>query len=129
MNPYDASHALAKALRESSEYTSFQEARDALKGDQSARNMLVDFRTQQFNLQKQKLSGLEIAPEQEDKLEKLFQVISLNLTLKHFMEAEYRLNVLLQDVQNIIAEVTGDLFDPELFGLPDMDDFEETEES
>ena len=122
MNPYDAGHSLAKALQESSEYKNFREAQDALKGDESARNMLIDFRKQQLELQKQKVSGLEVSEEQEDKLEKLYQVISINLTVKRFMEAEYRLGVLLQDVQKIIAGATADLFDPDLFALPELEE-------
>jgi cell fate (sporulation/competence/biofilm development) regulator YlbF (YheA/YmcA/DUF963 family) len=119
MNPYDAANNLAKALGQSAEYKDFQEVQAALKNDPSARVMLIDFRTEQLNLQRQQLSGVDVAPEQEEKLEKLFQVISMNLTLKRFLEAEYRLGVLLQDIQKIIAEATGDLFDPELFGVPD----------
>ncbi len=121
INPYDAANNLAKALGQSTEYKDFQEVQAALKNDPSAREMLIDFRTEQLNLQRQQLSGVEVAPEQEEKLEKLFQVISMNLTLKRFLEAEYRLGVLLQDIQKIIAEATGDLFDPELFGVPDDD--------
>ncbi len=119
MNPYDAANNLAKALGQSKEYQDFQEAQITLKGDSSAREMLIDFRTEQLNLQRQQMSGVEVAPEQEEKMEKLYQVISMNLTLKRYLEAEYRLGVLLQDIQKIIAEATGDLFDPELFGVPD----------
>lgn len=117
MNPYDAAHMLAKALRASAELKTFKEAQEALKSDQSAREMLRDFRGQQFNLQRQRLSGLEVAPEQEEKLEKLYQVIGMNLTIRRFLEAEQRLGVLLGDIQKIIAEATGELIDPELLGL------------
>ena len=117
MNPYDAAHLLAKALRESTELKTFKEAWEALKDDQTAREMLRDFRGQQFNLQKQRLSGLEVAPEQEEKLEKLYQVIGMNLTIRRFLEAEQRLGVLLGDIQKIIAEATGELIDPELLGI------------
>lgn len=119
MNPYDAAHMLAKALRESSEYKNFREAQEALKSEASAREMLLDFRKQQLELQRQRLAGLEVAPEQEEKLEKLYQIISMNITVKRFMEAEYRFGLLMQDIQKIIAGATADLFDPDL--LPDLE--------
>ena len=122
MNPYDAAHLLAKTMRESQEFKDFRDAQAGLKNDQSAREMLNDFRSQQFNLQRQKLSGLEIAPEQEDKLEKLYQVISMNLTIKRFLEVEYRLGVLIGDIQKIITEAAGELIDPEMFGLSGEED-------
>ena len=127
MNVYDAAHALAKALKESAELVSFQEAQSQVKNDPSAKDMLVDFRAQQLALQRQQFSGLEIAPEQEEKLEKLYQVISMNLAIKRFMEAEYRAGVLLQDIQKIIAESTGALLDPELLGMPGLDELEDEE--
>ncbi len=128
MNVYDAAHALARALKESAELKNFQEAQALLKNDPSAREMLMDFRKQQLNLQRQKLAGLEIAPEQEEKLEKLSQIIGMNLTIKRFLEAEYRAGVLLQDIQKIIAEAAGSLFDPDLLGLSGLDELDQEDD-
>ena len=118
MNIYDAVHALAKALRESTEFKELKEAQVNLKADSSALNMLTDFRKQQFELQKQQLSGLEVADEQKEKIEKLFEVISLNTLVKNFMQVEYRVAVMLQDIQKTIGEATDEIFDPELLALP-----------
>ncbi len=82
--------------------------------DSAAREMLIDFRKEQFRLQKQKLSGLEIAPEQGEKLERLFEVLNLNLTVKRFLDAEFRFSRLIGDIQNIIGEATAELIDPAL---------------
>ncbi|MDY6826049.1 MAG: YlbF family regulator [Bacillota bacterium] len=117
MNPHDAAHALARALRESEEFKTLKELQDKLKGEETARNMLLDFRRQQFELQKQKLSGVEVSSEQEEKLEKLFEVINMNTTVKNFLEAEYRAAILLQDVQKIIGEATESIIDTELTPL------------
>ncbi len=127
MNPYDAAHALAKALRESTEFKELKEAQTNLKADSAALNMLIDFRKEQFELQKQQLSGIEVAPEQKEKLEKLFEVISMNTLIKNFMQLEYRVAVLLQDVQKTIGEATDEIFDPELLALP-KEEAEETSE-
>lgn len=126
MNPYDAAHALAKALRESKDLNDLKEAQSALKADQSAQEMLIDFRTEQLNLQKQKLSGLEVSPEQEEKLERLFEVINMNKIIKEFLQAEYRTALLMQDIYKIIGEATGEMIDEDLMGLPkDNNDNEE----
>lgn len=117
MNSYDAARLLAKALRESPEVSAYREAAGALKNDESARDMLRDLRIEQFKLQKQRLTGLETAPEQEEKLEKLSQIVGMNLVAKRLMEAEYRLGVMMNDIQKIIAEATEDLFDADLLGL------------
>ncbi|NMD42356.1 MAG: YlbF family regulator [Firmicutes bacterium] len=114
MNPYDAAHRLAKALRESAELQEYSEAQKLMLDDSAAREMLIDFRKEQFRLQKQKLSGLEIAPEQGEKLERLFEVLNLNLTVKRFLDAEFRFSRLIGDIQNIIGEATAELIDPAL---------------
>ncbi len=122
MNPHDAAHTLAKALRESTDFKELKDAQIALKTDQSARGMLLDFRTEQLEMQKQQLSGIEVAPEQEEKLEKLFEVINMNSIIKRFLQAEYRVAVLLQDVHKIIGDATADILDPELMGLPEEEE-------
>lgn len=124
MNPHDAAHVLSKALRESADFKELKEAQAALKADESARNMLLDFRKEQFEIQKQQLSGIEVASEQEEKLEKLYEVINMNLLVKRFLQAEYRVAVLLRDIQKIIGEATSEVFDPDLLAMPEEDNGE-----
>lgn len=130
MNPYDAAHILAKALRESPEFKGYGEAQELLAKDSAAREMLLDFRKEQFRLQRQKLAGLEVAPEQLEKLDKLFEVLNLNLTVKRFLDAEFRFSRLIGDIQKIINEAAGDILDSELlqqFGEALDDGYEEEE--
>ncbi len=111
MNIYDHAHALAKAIKASPDYKNFRKAKENLEGDSSAKEMLTDFRKQQFEHQKQKLSGLEVAPEQEERLNRLLEVIHLNKTVKEYLEAEYRFSVMLADIQKIIGEAMEDLME------------------
>jgi cell fate (sporulation/competence/biofilm development) regulator YlbF (YheA/YmcA/DUF963 family) len=119
MNPYDAANALAKALRESPEFKELKDVQAVLKTDDSARKMLLDFRCEQLELHKQQMQGVEVSSEQEEKLEKLFQVINMNTHIKRFLQAEYRVAVLLQDIHKIIGEASSEVFDPELMALPE----------
>ncbi len=119
MNPHDAAHALSKALRESADFRELKDAQSALKNDQSSCDMLLDFRKQQLDMQKQQLSGIEIATEQEQKLEKLYEVINMNTAIKRFLQAEYRVAVLLRDVHKIIGDATEEIIDPDLMAVPE----------
>lgn len=122
MNPHDAAHILAKSLRESADFKELKDTQAELKTDQSARNMLLDFRKEQLEVQKQQFSGVEIASEQEEKLEKLYEVINMNNTIKRFLQAEYRVAVLLRDIHKIIGDATEEIIDPELMALPEDED-------
>ena len=124
MNPYDLANNLAGAIRRAPEYAAFKEAQNVIKQDAGALEMLTDFRRQQLQLQKQQLAGLEIAPEQQEKLQKLSEILSMNLTIKRYLEAEYRLTILMHDIQKIVLEPFGELIDPALLDLGEKDDKE-----
>lgn len=129
LNPYDAARQLTKALQESAELKEYSEAQKLIAGDSAAREMLVDFRKEQFLLQKQELSGLEVAPEQSEKLEKLFAVLNLNLTVKRFLDAEFRFSRLMGDIEKIIGEATAGLVDTTLLEqLSEALSFEENDD-
>ncbi|NMB36139.1 MAG: YlbF family regulator [Firmicutes bacterium] len=124
MNVYDYAHSLAKAIKASPEYIGFKKCQDKLEEDQSAKEMLTDFRKSQLELQKQKMSGLEVAPEQEQNLAQRWEIINMNLLIKEYLEAEYRFSVMLTDVQKIIGEALADIL-----SLQVPDPFSEQEEN
>ncbi|MFO7952619.1 MAG: YlbF family regulator [Bacillota bacterium] len=126
MNPYNAAHNLAKALRESAEFKEMKDATEALKADQPAKQMVMDFRNKQFELEKQKLSGVEVSKDQEEKLQKLLEVVNMNLTAKRYLQAEYKMAMLLQDIQKIISDATSEIYDSELMGLTEDDGEQQT---
>lgn len=119
MNPYDAAHRLSKALKESEEFKELKKAQEELKADETAKTMVLDLRGKQMELQRQRLSGIEVSEQQEQRLQKLMDVVNMNMVAKRFIEAEYRAIVLLQDVQKIIGEATGVIYDEELMNIAD----------
>lgn len=119
MNPYDAAHRLSKALKESEEFKELKKAQEELKADETAKTMVLDLRGKQMELQRQRLSGIEVSEQQEQRLQKLMDVVNMNMVAKRFIEAEYRAIVLLQDVQKIIGEATSVIYDEELMNIAD----------
>jgi len=117
MNPYDAAHKLAKALKESEEFKELIKAQKEIKADETAKQMLLDLRSKQMELQRQKLSGIEVSKEQEEKLQKLLEVVNMNMVAKRYIEAEYKIVVLLQDIQKIIGEAADKVYDEELMDI------------
>lgn len=109
MNVYDHAHALAKAIKLSPEYKDFMKCQEGLADDPHAKEMLTNFRKKQWELQKQKISGLEVSPEQEKHLNQIYEVISLNAVVKAYLEKEYLFSVMLADVQKIIGDALQDV--------------------
>lgn len=115
MNIYDCAHALVKAIKSSPEYKNFKTAQEKLQEDSDAKKMVGDLRKIQWNMQKQKISGIEIAPEQEEQLSRLLEVVNLNLVVKEYLEAEYKFSIILTDIQKIIGEAMQDILSSEIW--------------
>ncbi|MXO81010.1 YlbF family regulator [Paenibacillus sp. OT2-17] len=110
MNIYDKAHDLAKALKESKEVEEITSAMKLIETDPEAKKMLDDLRERQMEVQQRMMSG-DMPPQEEmEKMEKLFEVLSLNLNIRRLFDAERRLSVIIEDVNKIIADSLQDLY-------------------
>ncbi|AET59971.1 hypothetical protein HPL003_16115 [Paenibacillus terrae HPL-003] len=110
MNIYDKAHDLAKALKESKEVEEITSAMKLIETDPEAKKMLDDFRERQMEVQQRMMSGDMPAQEEMEKMEKLFEVLSLNLNIRRLFDAERRLSVIIEDVNKIIADSLQHLY-------------------
>lgn len=110
MNIYDKAHDLAKALKESKEVEEITSAMKLIETNPEAKKMLDDFRERQMEVQQRMMSGDMPAQEEMEKMEKLFEVLSLNLNIRRLFDAERRLSVIIEDVNKIIADSLQDLY-------------------
>ena len=99
---YDLAHRLARNIKESTEYKSFLAVRKDILDDGKAREMLLDFRKEEMKLQAKIFSGQEVSEEEKTKLNKLREIINLNQKIKKYIEAEYRVSIIVNDLQEII---------------------------
>ena len=104
MNPYDAAHMLAKALKESPDYTEYKNLKEKVNQQESTRKMLKDFRKKQFGLQTRQMTGQEVPEAEVNKLQDLQNVLLQNPLVGPFLHAEYKLTQTLNDVYKIIGE-------------------------
>jgi cell fate (sporulation/competence/biofilm development) regulator YlbF (YheA/YmcA/DUF963 family) len=107
MNVYDKAYELARALKESSEAKEVKAAKAAIDADPDTKRMFDDFRSRQLELQRKMMSGETPSEDERSKLEKLYEVVTLNPAIRRMLEAERRFSVILEDVQRIIAEPVG----------------------
>jgi cell fate (sporulation/competence/biofilm development) regulator YlbF (YheA/YmcA/DUF963 family) len=112
MNIYDKAHDLAKAMKESQEVEEITSAMKLVDADSESRRMLDDFRQRQMELQQRMMSGDMPAQEEMEKMEKQFEVLSLNLNIRRLFDAERRLSVIIEDVNKIISDSLQHLYGP-----------------
>ncbi|WP_410769783.1 YlbF family regulator [Fontibacillus sp. BL9] len=114
MNIYDKANELAKALKESTEVAEITAAMKLVDADPESKRMLDDFRIRQNELQQQMMTGEMPSPEEMEKMEKLFEVLSMNLNIRRLFDAERRLSVIIQDVNKIITDSLQHLYGPQM---------------
>lgn len=96
---------LADAIMHSDEYQKMIGAREKVQNHQAARVMLRDFQNKQLELHKQQMEGQPITQEQEDELQQLFGVISINPYIRELFEAEFAFSGLMLEVNDVLAKV------------------------
>lgn len=106
MSVHDLANRLARQIKKSDEYKDYLDKKEKVLKNEKTKEMLMDFQQEQMKLQAKQLSGEDLTEEEKEKLENLRELIDLNADIKKYLQAEYRVNILLNDVQKIIF---GDL--------------------
>lgn len=102
MAVYDVAHRLAKELKRSDEYSSYKEIREKVINNSKTKEMLLNFQKEQFKLQSKAMSGQELSEEEKERFDKLMEIVKLNNDIQKYMDAEYRMSVMLNDIQEIL---------------------------
>ncbi len=103
---------LAAAITNSNEYQRLISAREKVNEHSAAKIMLRDFQNLQGDLHKQQMDGNPVTPEQEEQLQNLFGVISVNPYIRELFEAEFAFSGMMLGVNDVLAQVL-DLKDDE----------------
>lgn len=110
MNIYDKANELAKALKECQEVQDITSAMSLIEKDQESKIMLDDFRSRQMEIQQRMMSGDMPSQEEMEKMEKLFDVLSLNLNIRRLFDAERRLSTIIEDINKMISDSLQGLY-------------------
>ena len=101
-NIYDTANQLERDLRDLAEFKTVKESFEAIEADET--------RQVNIELQQKQYSGQEITEEDIQKAQELGQKVSENEYIKALMEAEQRLNTIMQDINRIITNPLQELY-------------------
>lgn len=108
MSVYDLAHQLAQAVCESEEYQLFIQAKEKIMADEASYKRVTDFQNKQWEIQQAQMYGEEISGEKQQELESLYSLLSLNAITRDYLEAEFRVSRMINDVQKILGEAIKD---------------------
>ena len=108
MQVYDTANQLAREIKESKEYKNYKEIKTRLLQNPEKKEKLNQFEKTRYEVQYKQLNGEKITEESQE-LEKLYMDLYKDLDMQEYFKAETNFNILITDVNKIIAEAIEDI--------------------
>lgn len=104
MNFHDKVHELVRAFKETEEYKAYVNIKNNISKDEKVYAMLKDFKTKQQAHQMEYMNTGKMNEDSRKELENLYSILIQNEQARKLLESEMRLDILLADMQKILAE-------------------------
>ncbi len=109
MNVYDTANRLAQEIKTSEEYIQYKDAKQKIEANQELKKKVDDFEKTRYEVQVLAMQGKEVEEEKNKKLQEMYTVLIQNKEIKEYFDLEVKFNVMLADVNKIIAESVQDV--------------------
>jgi len=104
----DLAHELARTLKESDEFKQFLKSKEKVKSNAGNHKMVREFQLKQWEIREAQMLDQEVSEEKQQELERLYSLVSLNPTAREYLEAEFEVSCMVNDIQRIIGEAIQD---------------------
>lgn len=109
MNVYDTANKLAYELKNSEEYKMYKQAKDKIMQDLEMKAKIEEFEKIRYDAQVLAIKQGEGDSEKMQKLQELYSILINNKEIKEYFDLEIKFNVMVADVNKIIAEAIKDV--------------------
>ena len=109
MNVYDTANKLASELKTSNEYLEYKKMKEELNQNPEVKQKIKEFEEKRYAVQLEALKGEEQEKEKLEGMQKIYIELMQNDIAKSYFDAELKFNVLIADVNKIIAESVQDV--------------------
>ena len=109
MNVYDSANELCKAIKESHEFKVVKDAKAKLAADKNAEDMVKDFLKQKEALEIAQYTGKTPDKAEVDKVQKLYEVLSLNPVASEYIQGYIRFQMMFADISKSIGETVKEV--------------------
>ena len=109
MNVYDTANRLAGELRNSEEFKKYKEAKEKINSNADMKKKIDDFEKLRYDVQVLAMQGKEVEEEKNKKLQEMYTILIGEKDIKEYFDLEVKFNVMLADVNKIIAEAVKDV--------------------
>lgn len=109
MNIYDTANRLAYEIKQSDEFNNYKILKQEVQNNIELKDKLNNFEKARYEIQLATIQGLEQDKKKAVDMQNLYLELIQNETMKNYFDAELKFNVLLTDVNKIIADAVQDL--------------------
>lgn len=112
MNVYDTANRLAYEIQESDEYKQYKKLKDSVMSNNETKNKIEEFEKLRYDVQLMDYIGEKNNVEKEEKtkkLEEMYRMLVEDKQVKEYFDLEVKFNVMIADVNKIIAEAIRDV--------------------
>lgn len=109
MNIYDTANRLAYEIKQSDEFNTYKKLKEEVQNNPNLKDKLNNFEKARYEIQIASIQGQEQNKEKAVEMQNLYLELIQNETMKKYFDAELKFNVLLTDVNKIIADAVQDL--------------------
>lgn len=109
MNVYDTANKLASEIKDSEEYKKFKEAKKNLESNNELKTKIDEFEKMRYEVQVLAMQGKVVEEEKNKKLQEMYTILIQNKEIKEYFDLEVKFNVMIADVNKIIAEAVQDV--------------------
>lgn len=109
MNVYDTANRLSQEIRNSEEYLKYKKAKMDIEGNSELKSKIEDFEKTRYEVQVLAMQGKDSDEEKNKKLQEMYSILIQNKEIKEYFDLEVKFNVMIADVNKIIAEAIKDV--------------------
>lgn len=109
MNVYDTANRLAYEIQESEEYKSYKKLKNEIMSNLDSKNKIEEFERLRYDVQLMQYTGENKDEEKTKKLEEMYAMLVQDNQIKQYFDLEVKFNVMIADVNKIIAEAIRDV--------------------
>jgi len=109
MNVYDTANKLASEIKQSPEYLEYKKAKQNIESNIELKKKVEEFEKTRYEVQLLTMQGKDSLDEKNKKLQEMYIALVENKEIKDYFDLEVKFNVMLADVNKIIAESVKDV--------------------
>lgn len=109
MQVYDTANRLAQEIKNSEEYLEYKKRKDEIQNEPEKKKKVEEFEKLRYEVQLMAYAGETKDEEKNAKLEEMYATLVANKDIKEYFDLEVKFNIMVADVNKIIAEAIKDV--------------------